>query len=75
VVLTASPSANSTFAGWSGGVCSGTGDKAYIASPGEKATIIVMSGPEGWLLQAAAANGAAQNAGRSLGEGMDTEDE
>jgi hypothetical protein len=51
-------------------------DKAtYVATQGEKATIIFMSGPEGWLLQAAAANSAAQNAGQEIGEQMDTQDE
>jgi hypothetical protein len=42
---------------------------------GEKAKIILMSGPEGWLLQAAAANSAAQNVGQEIGEQIDTEDE
>lgn len=50
-------------------------DKAtYVAAQGEKATIIFMSGPEGWLLQAAAANSAAQNAGQEISEQMDTKD-
>jgi len=51
-------------------------DKAtYIATPGEKATIIFMAGPEGWLLQAAAANSAAQDVGDEIGKEMDKEDE
>lgn len=33
------------------------------------------SGPEGWLLQAAAANSAAQNVGDEVGKEMDKEDE
>lgn len=33
------------------------------------------SGPEGWLLQAAAANSAAQNVGDEIGKEMDKEDE
>ena len=51
-------------------------DKAtYVAAPGEKATIIFMSGPEGWLLQAGAANSAAQKLGHEISEGMDGEGE
>ncbi len=48
---------------------------AYVATPGEKAAIIFMSGPEGWLLQAAAANSAAQRAGHEVGEQIDAEDD
>jgi hypothetical protein len=48
-------------------------DKAtYVATKGERATLIFMAGPEGWLLQAAAANSAAQ---RAIGHGTDAEDD
>jgi Domain of unknown function (DUF4157)/Bacterial SH3 domain len=50
-------------------------DKAtYVPIKGEKATIIYMSGPEGWMLQAAAANSAAQNAGEEVGENRTREE-
>lgn len=42
-------------------------DKAtYVALKGEKATIIPMSGPEGWLVRAVAANSLAQSAGGQI---------
>lgn len=43
----------------------------YVPTVGEKATIIFMDGPDGWLVRAVAANAAAQKAGEQVPIGID----
>jgi hypothetical protein len=44
---------------------------SYVPTPGEKATIIFMDGPDGWLVRAVAANAAAQKAAEHVPIGID----
>lgn len=48
---------------------------SYVVIPGEKATIIYMTGPEGWLVRAVAANSLAQSAGDLVPVGPGAQDE